>query len=122
MTLNKKELIQIKEKLEKMQKEISGVVKNVSLDIKVDEGAKSFSQHPSDMGTDNFNQKISMELSEKNQAILKSIGRALEKIEEGSYGLCDMTQKVISKKRLEATPYAIYTIESQEILEKEAME
>lgn len=119
MTLSKKELEKFKEKLESLKGEISGTVKNVSLDIKVDDGSKSFSQHPSDQGTDDFNQKISMEVSEKNQNIIKSIDRALEKIDEGTYGICDMTKKEIPKKRLEAMPYANYTIEAQELLERE---
>ena len=67
MTLSKKELEKFREILENLRGAISGTVKNVSLDIKVDDGGKSFSQHPSDQGTDDFNQKISMEVSEKNQ-------------------------------------------------------
>ena len=119
MPISVKELKKFREKLEQLKGEISGNVKHVSLDMKIDEGTQSFSQHPSDKGTDDFNQKISMEVSEKNQNILKRIDRALEKIDEGTYGICDMTKKPIPKKRLEAVPYANYTIEAQEMLEKE---
>ncbi|MGB3633644.1 MAG: TraR/DksA C4-type zinc finger protein [Rubrobacteraceae bacterium] len=41
------------------------------------------------------------------------IQRALEKIEEGTYGICDATGKQISRGRLEAVPEAIYTIAAQ---------
>ena len=46
------------------------------------------------------------------------IQRALQKIEEGTYGICDATGKQISRGRLEAVPEAIYTIEAQRELEK----
>ena len=44
---------------------------------------------------------------------LEYIQRALEKIEEGTYGICDATGKQISRGRLKAVPEAIYTIEAQ---------
>lgn len=49
---------------------------------------------------------------------LEYIQRALEKIEDGSYGICDATSKPISRGRLEAVPEAIYTIEAQRMREK----
>lgn len=41
------------------------------------------------------------------------IQRALQKIDEGTYGICDDTGEPISRRRLEAVPEAIYTIEAQ---------
>lgn len=118
MAFSKKQLTEVKKRLENLRAEVCGTVKNVSLDLKTNENNKTFSQHPSDQGTDDFNQKISMQVSEKNQMILKSIDRALAKIEEGSYGVCDMTKKPIAQKRLEAVPYAVYTTEAQAMIEK----
>lgn len=46
------------------------------------------------------------------------IQRALGKIEDGSYGLCDATGESIPRGRLEAVPEAIYTIEAQKEHEK----
>ena len=48
---------------------------------------------------------------------LGSVERALEKIEEGTYGICDATGEQIPKGRLEAVPEAIYTIEARRALE-----
>ena len=48
---------------------------------------------------------------------LRSVERALEKIEEGTYGICDATGEQIPKGRLEAVPEAIYTIEARRALE-----
>lgn len=48
------------------------------------------------------------------------VERALAKIEEGTYGLCDATGECIPRGRLEAVPEAIYTTEAQRALEREA--
>lgn len=41
------------------------------------------------------------------------VDRALQKIEEGTYGVCDDTGEPIPRGRLEAIPEAIYTVEAQ---------
>ncbi len=48
------------------------------------------------------------------------VERALAKIGEGIYGLCDATGERIPRGRLEAVPEAVYTIEAQRALEREA--
>lgn len=56
-----------------------------------------------------------------DQTIMRRLGliqRALEKIDEGSYGVCDDTGEPISRGRLEAAPEAIYTIEAQKARER----
>ena len=49
---------------------------------------------------------------------LSNIERALQKIQEGSYGLSDVSDEPIPKARLEATPEAILTIQEEEAIEK----
>ncbi len=43
--------------------------------------------------------------------------RALAKVKEGTYGICDHTKKPINPDRLEIMPWAIYTREAEEELE-----
>ncbi len=42
----------------------------------------------------------------------------MEKIDEGTYGFCDITKKEIPKARLQAIPYATMTVEAQNKMEK----
>ena len=49
---------------------------------------------------------------------LRAIDRALAKIDEGTYGLSDMSGKPIPKARLEATPEAVLKVEEEEQREK----
>jgi DnaK suppressor protein len=46
-----------------------------------------------------------------DQPRLANIGRALKKIELGTYGLSDKSGKAIPKERLEASPEAVLTVE-----------
>jgi len=50
---------------------------------------------------------------------LEEINEALKKIEEGTYGICEMCEEEISEERLKVKPYAKYCIICREIIEKE---
>jgi DnaK suppressor protein len=74
--------------------------------------------HMADTGTDAYEQEFTLGLVEKDRQLLREIQIALAKIQDGSYGVCEGTQKPISKPRLEAQPWAKYSIEHARALEK----
>jgi len=74
--------------------------------------------HMADMGTDNYEQEFTLGLMEKDRRLLRDINSALGKIQDGSYGICEGTGKPISKPRLEAQPWARYSIEHARKLER----
>lgn len=74
--------------------------------------------HMADMGTDNYEQEFTLGLVEKDRQLLREINRALAKILDGTYGICEGTGKPISKPRLEAQPWAKYSIEFAREMEK----
>lgn len=57
--------------------------------------------------------EINESLSNANYQRIGYIQRALQKIDEGTYGLSDESGDPIPKARLEAMPEAIYTVEEQ---------
>ena len=67
--------------------------------------------HMADMGTDNYEQEFTLGLVETERKLLREINQALAKIQNGSYGICEGTGKPITKARLEAQPWARYSIE-----------
>ncbi len=67
--------------------------------------------HMADMGTDNYEQEFTLGLMEKDRNLLREINSALAKIQDGTYGLCEGTGKPIGKPRLEAQPWARYSID-----------
>ncbi len=62
--------------------------------------------HMADMGTDNFEQEFTLHLMQSEEGTLGQIENALERIEEGTYGECELCEVRIPKARLNALPYA----------------
>ena len=77
--------------------------------------------HMADMGTDNYEQEFTLGLVEKDRQLLREINSALAKIQNGNYGICEGTGKPIGKPRLEAQPWARFSIEHARMMEKGMM-
>ena len=73
--------------------------------------------HPADIGTDSYEQEFTLELLESERALLGEINEALERVDNGTYGICLGTGTPISKARLRAKPWAKYCIEYAQKLE-----
>lgn len=67
--------------------------------------------HMADLGTDNYEQEFALGLMDSERKLLKEIDDALDRIEQGIYGICEGTGKPIPKARLEAQPWARYCVE-----------
>ena len=74
--------------------------------------------HMADVGTDTFDQDFMLGMAETERQRLREIDAALKRIEDRTYGVCEMTHKVIPKTRLNAKPWARYTIESAREVER----
>ncbi len=122
MPLKPNEIKEFKEKLLELREKITGVINEAKEEVKELDESKGYSQHQADEGTDDFGKTINMEVSNKEYLVLKQIDRALEKIEDGTYGICDITKKEIPKARLQAIPYATMTVDAQNKLEKGLLE
>ena len=119
MTLKKTEIAKFKKRLESMHQQMTKVLRGSTEEIKRPDEATGYSQHQADQGTDDFDRTISLEVTGREYETIRQIERALEKIDENTYGICDVSGKEIPIKRLEAMPYATMTVEAQEKLEKE---
>lgn len=118
MPLSKEEIALFKKRLEGLRSQLTQLVRGVSEEVRAGDESKGYSQHQADEGTDDFDRTISLEVGDKEIGILRQIERALEKIDEGTYGVCDITGEDIPIKRLEAIPYATMTVHAQEQFEK----
>ena len=72
-----------------------------------------------DVASSQIDLSIGLEDLERNLRQLMQINKALERIQQGEYGYCDMTGDMIGLKRLEAYPYATLCVEAQERMERE---
>ena len=65
-----------------------------------------YSIHLADAASDSYERDVSLSLASHEQDLLKRIDRALLKIDEGTYGRCELCGCGISPARLDAVPYA----------------
>ena len=70
--------------------------------------------HMADVGTDNFEQEFTLSLMEHDGATLEQIEAALERIEDGAYGVCIGCDAKIPKTRLNVLPYTPYCVKCAE--------
>lgn len=70
--------------------------------------------HLADAGTDNFEQEFTLSLLANEGDTLELIEAALERIEEGKYGLCTDCELTIPKTRLNALPYTPFCVKCAE--------
>jgi RNA polymerase-binding protein DksA len=77
-----------------------------------------YTYHLGDVASLSYGREFSMGLAERQQKYLEEIDEALERIAEGTYGICKVTGEQISVERLEEVPVAKYSVKGKEMLER----
>jgi RNA polymerase-binding transcription factor DksA len=67
--------------------------------------------HLADLGTDNYEQELTLSLLENEDQTLEAIKIAVERIDKGTFGRCERCNKEISKERLQAVPFTPFCVE-----------
>ncbi|HDL10078.1 MAG TPA: TraR/DksA family transcriptional regulator [Candidatus Omnitrophica bacterium] len=122
--LSKKELQEIKSRLLEMRRKITGEIRhlteeNIPKSQKEASGEiSSYTYHMADMASASFDRDFAFSLASNEQELLYMIDEALNKIESGEYGICELCGARIPKQRLKAIPYARYCVKCQEEEEK----
>jgi len=75
--------------------------------------------HIGDAGTDAYDRDFALALLSDGTNALVEIDHALSRIDAGTYGFCEMSGRPIPESRLEAIPFARYTVECQSQVEKD---
>lgn len=103
----KKELRAMEDRLTETEKETE-IVNNAQDDV----GELSmYDNHPADMGTELYEREKDMALNTHAEGELEKVQNALQAIEDGTYGTCEVCGKEIQHERLEAIPYTTVCIE-----------
>ena len=102
-------------RLEELREELVGVRDSAQEDRRdLAEQQGDFTQHDSgDESYSLFTSEVDATLEEQVGRRLRNVERALQKMEEGTYGVSDDSGEPIPKGRLEALPEAIRTVEEQ---------
>ena len=123
-SLTKKQLEYFKEKLlsekQKVLEEMDELQQsNLKQSISDSAGEISrYSYHLGDVASLSYGREFSMGLAERQQKYLEQIDEALQRIDDGSYGICKVTNELIPVERLEEVPVAKYSVKGKEILER----
>jgi len=77
-----------------------------------------YGQHMADAGTDTFDRDFALSLVSNEQEALAEIEAAIKRVHDGTYGICEATQKPIAKERLLAVPFTRYSTEAKKEVER----
>jgi DnaK suppressor protein len=116
--LNKTEIEKYKKRLLEKKEEIVAKLSEVYNESK--EVESGIAQDIVDKAESSYTKEFLLSLSSAERAQLFLIDDALKRLEKNEYGICQMCQKSIIKKRLDAVPWTPYCIECQQKAEEES--
>jgi len=114
----KKELADFKATLEEKRAEVLKTMKA----FEENERARGDYQPPADLSdaaTAEIESTFQFRMHDKNRKLLNEVENALQKFEQGTYGICEGTGDFISKERLKVRPWTKYSIEYKEYLDEQ---
>jgi RNA polymerase-binding transcription factor DksA len=79
----------------------------------------SVDQHPGDSGTETFEMEKNVSLLEQVDDELLEVEAAFQRLERGTYGICQVCGRPIGDERLEAMPATRFCVEDQAKAERE---
>lgn len=77
-----------------------------------------YGQHMADAGTDTFDRDFALSLVSNEQEALYEIEEAIQRIFDGTYGVCEATEEPIDNERLLAVPFTRFSLEGQRQMER----
>lgn len=111
----------IRSRLEQERENLVGQQAVLTVDFEESQlDQKTVSQHSADDATDLFLRDRDQALRRNAEALIIQIDAALDRIDDGTYGICQRCERPIGTERLEARPYVAYCIQCQSMLERDS--
>jgi len=82
-------------------------------------GEVAFDEEYADAGTFTFERERDLSLGNNIRDLIDKINMALQKIERGTYGICERCGEPIPKERLQALPYSVLDLRCKQIEERQ---
>ena len=104
---------------ERLEAELHEIMERTSISSDIEQVTElsTYDDHPADLASETFEREKDLALEGNIQDLLDKVNTALEKIEDGTYGLCDSCGVEINPNRLEALPWASLCLNCQDRLE-----
>ena len=118
--LSTKDLEKYRDLLILRRREIMGMVSGLETEALRSSGGNlsNMPVHMADVGSDVFEQDFTLGMAATEREMVIQIDAALTRIGERTYGVCQATGKAIPKTRLNAKPWAKYTVEAARAAER----
>ena len=111
--LNVRDLESYRQLLTQLRREVSGDISDLEADAFSTDGDRLSVDNPADIGSESFAQEFSLELLQRDEATLAEIDEALDRVQAGTFGLCESCEEPIPKARLNAVPHARFCVDCQ---------
>ncbi len=117
--MDKKKLDYFRKKLNKEVQNLDSTIDKMkdygeaSLSEHMPRELSSYDNHPADLGSELYTAEMNMALKVHEESRLHDARHALNKIEKGSYGICEKCRKPIEYERLDVLPYARYCMDCE---------
>ena len=112
LDMDKKKVEYYKKRLVTTQDELLRTVTKSERDGR--EADEEGTQDIADKAANSYTKEFLFHQSDENRRLLQMVNEALERVKDGTYGLCVSCQGEVQVKRLEAVPWARHCIECQE--------
>jgi RNA polymerase-binding transcription factor DksA len=91
---------------------------NETLGASARESSGELSINSADSGSESFNRDVALSMVATEQEALEEIEDAIDRIFDGTFGICQETEKPIKKSRLKVVPFTRFSLEGQTLYEK----
>ena len=89
-----------------LRRVLTGDLQGLESGARGTEATGDISENPAEQATDNSEQEVSLGRMASQTREIHEIDEALERIRDGSFGVCEECEKAVPAARLEAIPYA----------------
>jgi RNA polymerase-binding transcription factor DksA len=103
---------------ERLQSILDGSVDGLSIDSQEGAELSTLDQHPGDQGTELFEREQALSIATHAEGAIAEVDDALGRLEEGTYGRCQVCGAKITRERLEARPETRFCLEHQQEAER----
>ena len=97
--------------LARRRDELAGQLGVVTIVERDPDASVSFGKRVGDGTTEAVDRLNRVGTAKQLEAMLRDVERALEKIEDGTYGICDRCGRLIAEARLEARPWSVLCVD-----------
>lgn len=109
---------EVRKRLEEERANLLAEIDSLAIDNQNQDDDYGVGNHLADDATEVFTRERNLALRNNTQDLLAQVDSALQRLDEGTYGICARCGNAIAPDRLEALPYATYCITCQSEIER----